>query len=90
MDLPQITIVTLNCRGIVDHDKRRRFFHFLRNLQTDIYCLQETHTPSRDAAFWTQQWAAPAVWTKDVAILLDNSHTVSSGYKNHVCPTMFF
>src|SRR5499427_534161 len=75
MDLPQITIVTLNCRGIVDPDKRRRFFHFIRNLQADIICLQETHTPSRDAAFWTQQWAAPAVWTKDVAILFDHSHT---------------
>src|SRR5688572_14294753 len=79
MDIPRLKICTLNCRGIANDLTRQRLYHYLRtNIQADIICLQETHTPPDNANFWTQVWAGPAVWSHYVGILLHPSHTLLS------------
>ena len=68
----------LNVRGLRDPTKRRAVYTFLRRLPVDIICLQETHTPAEEAAFWTQQWQGPAVWTEYTGILVASQHTLTS------------
>jgi hypothetical protein len=72
------SIVTLNVRSLRDPTKRRAVYTFLRHLSVDIICLQETHTPAEEAAFWTQQWQGPAVWTEHTGILVASQHTLTS------------
>src|SRR5688572_20720045 len=76
LQLPRLSIVTLNCSGLRNDAKRRKLFHHLRTLQADIICLQETHCRNQDAAHWTNIWAGPAVWTPHVAVLLARSHSL--------------
>src|SRR6185312_16936551 len=78
LQLPQLTIITLNCCGLHDDTKCRKLFHHLRTLQADVICLQETHCSAADAAYWTSMWAGPAVWTKHVGVLLAPSHSLVS------------
>jgi len=78
VQLPRLTIITLNCRGIRDDVRRRKLFYHLRTLQADIICLQETHCSAAAAAYWTSMWAGPAVWSKHVGVLLAPSHSLVS------------
>src|SRR5919201_1945781 len=63
LQLPRLTIITLNCRVLRDDTKRRKLFHHLRTLQADIICLQETHCSAADERYWTNIWAGPVVRT---------------------------
>src|SRR5688572_27862910 len=76
LQLPRLSIVTLNCAGLRNDVKRRKLFHQLRTSQADIICLQETHCRDQDAAYWTNMWAGPAVWTSHVAVLLARPHSL--------------
>src|SRR5690349_23047218 len=79
IDLPRLTICTLNCAGICNDDTRRALYYFLRSeCKADIICLQETNAPDQGTAFWTQVWAGPAVWSHYVGFLLHPSHTLLS------------
>ena len=78
VQLPRLTIITLNCRGIRDDVRRRKLFYHLRTLQADIICLQETHCSAAAAAYWTSMWAGPAVWSKHAGVLLAPSHSLVS------------
>src|SRR5215471_5414108 len=70
---PSLTVLTLNCRGIRKDADRRQLFHFLRQQQADLICLQETHAPA-DSSFWTCQWLGPAVWSQHLGLLLNSRH----------------
>ena len=84
IDLPRLTICTLNCAGLLNPETRRDLYYFLRSECTaDIICLQETHTPAREADYWTQVWAGPAVWTHWCGLLLHPSHTLLSHTVSH-------
>ena len=84
MDVPRLTICTLNCRGIGNDATRRKLYTFLRTeCRADIICLQETNTPAHRADFWTQVWAGPAVWSRRVGILLHPTHTLLSHTLSH-------
>ena len=84
IDLPRLTICTLNCAGICNDDTRRALYYFLRTeCPADIICLQEPRTPVRAADFWTQVWAGPAVWSYHVGFLLHPSHTLLSHTFSH-------
>ena len=41
-------LCSFNCRGIQDYGKRRKNFHFLRSIDSDIIFLQETHSSHND------------------------------------------
>lgn len=38
---------TFNCRGIQDYVKRRKIFHYMRSIESDIIFLQETHSDKK-------------------------------------------
>lgn len=65
-----------------DYVKRKKIFHYLRNLETDIILLQETHSDKTDEAFWKSQWgefgwfASFSSNSRGVAILIRNSISV--------------
>lgn len=42
------TVVTLNCQGLRDRNKRSVLFSWLNCCKPDIVCLQETHSISKD------------------------------------------
>jgi exonuclease III len=83
MLIPHCRIVTLNANGLIDHTRRRHIFLFLRRLDPDIVCLQETHTPENAATFWTSQWQGPAVWTCHTGILLARRHQLHHSTTSH-------
>lgn len=71
--------LTFNCRGLQDFVKRRKIFHYLRSLESDIIFLQETHSSKSDEVTWKQQWGE-RIWfsshnsnSRGVAILIRNS-----------------
>jgi len=76
MDIPKLTIITLNCRGLGNATQRRNIYHYLRQLPADIICLQETNTPASAANFWTQTWSGPAIWSRYTGLLLSSRHTL--------------
>ena len=77
-----LTLSTFNCRGIQDTFKRKKIFHYLRSVKSDIIFLQETHSTLNDESFWKTQWGAQAWFSsyasnsRGVAILISNSVSV--------------
>jgi len=77
-----LTLSTFNCRGIQDSFKRKKIFHHLRSIGSDIFFLQETHSTVADESFWKSQWGGHAWFnsyasnSRGVAILINNSISV--------------
>lgn len=70
--------ITLNVNGIAEQKKRDVIFDFLRQYDSDIYFLQETHSANvSDEAKWTIEWGGKGIWNHGshhscgVAILLN-------------------
>ena len=38
-----VTILSINCRGLADVEQRNDVLHYLKKEKYSIYCLQETH-----------------------------------------------
>ena len=38
-----VTILSMNCRGLADVEKQNDVLHYLKKKKYSIYCLQETH-----------------------------------------------
>lgn len=49
-------ILSMNCRGLADSQKRRDVFGFLRDKKCSIYCLQDTHFTKQEMKFIRAQW----------------------------------
>ena len=41
--MTNISILSLNCRGLKGNKKRLKVFQYLKELKSDICCLQDTH-----------------------------------------------
>ena len=74
-----LKLSTFNCRGMQDPIKRRKNFHYMRSIDSDIIFLQETHSSVDDEKFWKNQWGEQ-IWfssyssnSQGVAILIRNS-----------------
>ena len=72
-------ICTFNCNGLNDTKKRQDVFNYLRNLECNIYCLQETHWKTDSEKFIRAAWGYN-VWISGldtnkngVAILFNNN-----------------
>ena len=50
------SITSMNCRGLRDFKKRKDVFGYLRNLNSNIYCLQDTHIVDNDERLIRAQW----------------------------------
>ena len=74
-----IKLNSFNCRGLQDFTKRKKIFHYLRSLKSDISFLQETHSDINDENLWKTQWGELAFFasfssnSRGVAILVRNS-----------------
>ena len=52
----EISIFSLNCRGLRDGVKRKALFARLQHNLYDVICLQEVHVVQTDLEFWKKQW----------------------------------
>jgi exonuclease III len=67
---PTLNIGTLNVRGLRNQKNRAKKFRYIRQLGTQIICLQETNaTPDDHSIFHKQCQAYQSFWTSHVAIL---------------------
>ena len=74
-----VKIISVNCQGMGDIAKRRDVFNYLRALDYNIYCLQDTHF-SQDMEnevrnLWGYQcfFSSYATNSRGVAILINNN-----------------
>ena len=52
----KLKIISMNCRGLGDTNKRKDVFGYLREKSASIYCIQDTHfTPSMEKII-RMQW----------------------------------
>ena len=72
-------ICTFNCNGIGDGKKRKDVFEFLRKMECNIYCLQETHLTHNNTKFIRAAWGFDVILAgresnrNGVAILFNNN-----------------
>ena len=77
-----VKLHSFNCRGLQDYVKRRKIFHYMRSLHSDVLFLQETHSDINDEILWKSQWGEFAFFasftsnSRGVAILIRNSVTL--------------
>lgn len=59
-----LKIISLNCNGIRDYDKRTFLFNYLKVLECDIVFLQETHCDNiKLAKSWGNNWDGKCFWS---------------------------
>ena len=52
----ELTVATMNCRGLSDVRKRRDVMNFLRNKDYDILFLQDTHLTTNSLQYFNSLW----------------------------------
>jgi len=80
-----LNIVSLNCRGLNGKLKRLKVFNYLKELNANIYCLQDTHfTPDMYKTIYSE-WGSEcflsfgSAYSRGTAIFISNS----TDYKIH-------
>ena len=58
-----ITVVTFNVRGLRDTAKRKQIFLFLKKLNYQLVCLQETHSTIDEEIEWKKQWGGEILFS---------------------------
>ena len=51
-----LTICSLNVRGLSNDVKRRETFNWLRNKKHSVYFLQEVHSSNETEKLWLAEW----------------------------------
>ena len=54
--MSELKLMSLNCRGLGGQEKRRDVIHYLRNIDFDIYLLQDTHLTQRTVPNFNALW----------------------------------
>lgn len=54
--MSEFKIISLNCRGLHDVNKRKDVFKYLREQKASLYCLQDTHCTENDKSVVYEQW----------------------------------
>ena len=73
-----ISLISINARGLRDLTKRKAFYLFCKGKTASIIFLQECHSKPEDATFWSKSWGDEAYFSHGtsrsagVAILLKN------------------
>ena len=79
--MSNITISSLNVRGLGNIEKRRETFQWLKKKKISIYMLQEVHCTERSFDTWAAEWGYRAFFSgiasnkAGVAILFNNNFT---------------
>ena len=74
-----MTICSLNVRGLSNDKKRRETFLWLKKKQFSIYFLQETHSTNESGIYWRSEWGYSTIFTEfssskaGVGILFNNN-----------------
>ena len=74
-----LTIISLNCQGLNNNQKRRDVFHYLRNKKYSIYFLQDTHFQEKMETQVLSEWGYTGFFSsyasnaRGVAILFNNN-----------------
>lgn len=77
--MDSISILSLNCQGLGNVQKRRDVFHYWREKKFDILCLQDTHFEKKLEKYITSEWGYQAYFasnnsiSRGVAILFNNT-----------------
>jgi len=54
--MAHLKIATFNCAGLGVATRRKAIFEYLRKLEAQIFCLQETHSTSLEEYKWAVEW----------------------------------
>lgn len=74
-----VRIISVNCQGLGDIAKRKDVFNYLRALECNIYCLQDTHfshdTEDEIRNLWGYQcfFSSYSTNSRGIAILINNN-----------------
>ena len=77
-----IKIISVNCQGLADRNKRKDVFSYLKSKQYNIYCLQDTHFTYEQENIIRSEWGLECVFSsyksnsRGVAILFNNNFEV--------------
>ena len=78
-----VRMISANIRGLRQQFKRNDIFDYIKNLKSDIICLQETHLVQKDLNTLTREWnidyylAGNSTNSRGVAIMLNNTFEYS-------------
>ena len=54
--MAELKILSMNCRGLGEHKKRRDVIHYIKKLNYNIVFLQETHTTKESLPYFNNLW----------------------------------
>ena len=80
--LLMVKIISQNVRGLVNFNKRREVFAYLRE-RGEVICIQETHSTPETENMWQSQWGSNCYWShgtsnsRGVGILINKKSTLS-------------
>ena len=59
-----IKIISLNVRGLQGSVfKRRDIFHWIKQKNVSIVCLQETHSTKNNESYWAAEWGYKCIFS---------------------------
>ena len=76
----RLKLISLNVRGLRNHNKRRAIFSYLKAQKATIFCLQETYSSPEDEKVWSAEWGGNTLFShgsshsRGVCILLNPSN----------------
>ena len=74
-----VEIISFNCQGLGSYEKRKDVFGYIRNLGSNIFCLQDTHFTPELELMIRNEWGFDAYFnsytsnSRGVAILFQNN-----------------
>lgn len=77
--MDSVKIASINCQGLGDMRKRRDVFHYLKQKNFSIYCLQDTHFSSKLEKYVSSEWGFKCFFAsfrsnaRGVAVLFSNN-----------------
>ena len=78
--MDKLTLLTYNCRGLNDAEKRKKLYLWLNDQNCDIICLQETFCTVKNEKFIKSNWNGKSIFghtdsnhSRGVAILLNKN-----------------
>ena len=89
-----VKVLSLNCRGLRDNNKRCQIFRWLKKIQngsSSFVFLQETHSLKSDEKKWEKEWGSKVIFShgsnnsQGVAILFPVNTTFEYSLNNTEC-----
>lgn len=62
-----LTVLSLNVRGLRSLHKRRNVFHEFKKNKYDVICMQETYITEREGEQWKKEWGGELVFSPHTA-----------------------